>query len=340
MRPARWLAFVLASAATACRPTTSVIVPPPVTSKATPSVATPVASTVDDLGSIVAALVPMYPGGAWIAVEDIGPAIDACEAAGWPATLPTDRAKAVAEQGIGARLQVVHTGGVTIVTVEGIDCTPGGDIEGPVASLGLHEAAPAGPPDPRVPEGLRDRIEGRPHLAVVGAKVSAGARLVEPTVIDVATAPRLRDALVRYATDFADARRKFCLEHGPSEQMPSEAMTAKAIPDAVRTATAHRIRSGDASLTFAVLDDPDVVFGCEGQDELVGVLLDDAGEVMHEIDSNNVIDVQWVMDLDGDGTQEALVDVHWMEDGRHHIDLLRHQENGWDHVALWRADTP
>lgn len=337
MRRTRWIAIASGLAAASCRVPPAVEPLPTAGAPTTTPEAVTDEAVADDLGVIAVALVPITAGGDAIAIEDVGPAIDACKAAGWPATLPLERAKAVPEQGIGARMQVVHPGGVAVVTVESIDCTPAGDIEGAIASLMVRDAAPAGEPEPG--SGIGE-FGGRPHLAVVGATVAATARLAGPPVIDIAATPTVRASLVRYATALASERRKTCTTEGSTDQLPSEDTTRKAIDPAVLAARAHTIRAAGASLTFAVLQDAAVVFGCHGQEELAGVLLDAAGNVLYEIDSNNSIELQWVMDLDGDGTQEALVDVHWMEDGMHEVDLLSHRSNGWDHTVLWSADTP
>jgi len=292
------------------------------------------------IGVIAVAIVPIAPGGAAIDIEDAGAAVAACEAAGWPATLPVERARAVAEHGIGSHATVVHPGGITTVTVAAIDCEAPGDIEGPVASLVLDAPAPEGPPDSRDPTAPRDGPPGRPHLAIVGASVAATARLVDPVPLDLAAAPAVRDALARYAADVAEERRHACEDRETTEGVPSEAAIARAIPEAVATAVVHPIRAGAQTLHFAVVQHPTIGFGCQGQEEQLGVLLDPKGEVLLELVSNNGIDLQWITDLDGDGTEEALVDMQWMEDGMHDIGLVHGEAATWERTIVWSADTP
>src|SRR5262245_30839927 len=85
---------------------------------------------VSPVGIIVGSLVPIPAGATAIDVEDRGPAIDACKAAGWPATLPNPIARALPQQGIGTHATVVHPGGLATVIVDGIECQAPGDIEG------------------------------------------------------------------------------------------------------------------------------------------------------------------------------------------------------------------
>lgn len=283
---------------------------------------------------------PIAAGGAAIDIEDAGASIDACEAAGWPAQLPIAQAQALPEHGIGSHAIVVHPGGLTTVTVAGIECQAPGDIEGPIASLDLQAAAPEGPPDPRVPADLRDRMPGRPHLAVLGATLASTAKLVEPVAIDLTGDHAVRDAITRYVTTAVAKRRATCVAQGLSEAMPTEAAVAKAIPEAVASAVVNPMRAGTRMLHFAVVSHPSVVFGCQGEEELLAVLLGPADEVLYEDFSNNGIELQWIMDLDGDDTDEALVDVTWMEDGMHDIGVLHRAGDTWTRAVLWAADTP
>lgn len=295
---------------------------------------------VPPIGVIVASIVPIAPGGVAIDIEDIGAPIDACKAAGWPATLPEAQARALPEHAIGSHAIVVHPGGNTEVTIAGIECQAPGDIDGPIASLDLLAAAPEGPPDPRIPAAMRGRFPGRPHLAVLGATVARDARLVEPVAIDLTTAPAVRDAVTRRAAAIAEARRAACVAEGVVEGVPDAAAIAQAIPEVVASANVTPIRDGARMLHFAVLQHPAVVFGCQGQQEQIGVLLDPAGDVLLELVSNNGIEVQWITDLDGDGVQEALVDMQWMEDGMHDVGVVHGDDAAWVRTIVWSADTP
>lgn len=298
-------------------------------------------ATLDTIDTIVAAIVPIVPGGAAIDIETPGAAIAACEAAGWPDRLPDATARGLPEQGVGSHAVVVHPGGITTVTVVGIECQAPGDIEGPVASLLLDAPAPAGPPDPRTPAAVRGGVPTRPHLAIVGADVAAEARLVDPVPLDLSGAATTREALTRYASDVAEERREACIERGSTEGVPSTAAITRAVPEAVASAVVHTLRAGDQALVFAVLQHEGIGFGCSGVEEQLGVLLDPKnGEVLLELTSNNGIELQWITDLDGDGIEEALVDMQWIEDGMHDIGVVHGQGSGWTNTIVWSAPTP
>jgi hypothetical protein len=115
------------------------------------------------------------------------------------------------------------------------------------------------------------------------------------------------------------------------------------IADAVQRARVHWIESPGQQIVLAVFEDPAITFGCySGQDPaIVAVLFDlDAGVDLLTIECNNTFEPQWAVDLDGDGAQEIVVDVTWLEDGGHAIKLLRRDATGWSEESLWAADGP
>lgn len=324
--------LVCVAALASCHEPAPTIVP----ATAAPSARPRASFEVSPLAVIVASLVPIVAGGTAIDIEDAGASIDACAAAGWPAQLPDATARALPRHGIGTHATVVHPGGLATVTVVGIECQAPGDIEGPIASLDLQAGAPAGPPDRMVPAG----VPGRPHLAVLGATVASTAKLVEPIAIDLSRNHDVSAALARYVGEAAAKRRATCEAQGLTDGVPTAAAVAKAIPEAVAHAVVVPMRAGTSTLHFAVVQHPSVVFACQGGEELLAVLLDPAGVPLFEESSNNGIELQWITDLDGDGTDEALVDITWMEDGMHDIGVLHRAGDTWTRAVLWSADTP
>ena len=290
------------------------------------------------LAAIVAGLVPMEPGGSSISREH-GAAVDACAAYEWPEILQPAVAAGLAETAVGSHATVVHAEGTTGVTIESIGCSPPDGILGTIAWLNLESPPPEGPTDPSVPEALRGLI-GRRHLAVFGATVTRTAKLVEPPVIDLRTSPALREIVLAHATRIAAARHEGCKGNGDPEARPTPAATAKALPAAVDGVRVHPVRSGDETLSFVVLGDTAITFDCYGRADDVAQLLDVDGEVLLDRETNNGIELQWLMDLDGDGVQEALVDSQQLEDGGHDIALWYFAGGTWTDATLWAAATP
>lgn len=278
---------------------------------------------------IVAAIVTFTAGGDAIAIEDVGPAVDACRTAGWPETLPVPIASGLRTTPIGAHVQVVNRDGTSDVTIAGIGCEAPGDIAGPIAWLLLATAAPEGTKDPRASVA----IGGPPHLAIVGAKVSGLAKLELPTPPESGAAERLRNGLVLAAAQVHADVVKRCVDAPASSPSTEEQRAALA---QVQLAA---LRDRGQTIAYAVLDDPALVPDCSGPLR-VGVLFDEQGHVLAQHDSSSTIELQWVFDLDADGTDEALVDQRWMEDGMHSILALHKSGDAWTTRTVWSADTP
>jgi hypothetical protein len=294
------------------------------------------------LAEIIAGLVPMSPGGEVIALADGGPAITACEQAAWPATLPEPIAAGLQRTPIGSHAVVVHPAGSTEVTVKAIECEAPGDIEGPIAYLRLLQPAPLGAAESREPAAARSGVPGRPHLAVVGAHLARDAALIDPVPVALRdpSAQPLREQLLLRAAEVVAVRRERCEELGESRGVPSAKQLAAALPRAIDAAIVHRILAPAGALAFAVLQHPSLTFDCAGGSTSVGLLLDPDGHAVFELESSAAVELQWLTDLDGDGNQEAVVDVTWMEDGMHDIVLVHRSGQAWRQSVLWSAATP
>jgi hypothetical protein len=182
-----------------------------------------------------------------------------------------------------------------------------------------------------------------PYLAFTGVTPHAEARLAAPVAYDwrPPAGRRAREVLNGFAQMQARTRVLAC-EQSDGGAKPREP-TPKTIDEAVRRAGVRWIEAPDQQVVFAVIEDPAITFGCiEGQEpSIVGALVDlDAGVELLSFESNNTLEPQWVVDLDGDGAQEILVDVTWLEDGGHAIKLVRRTSAGWGEVSLWASESP
>jgi len=285
--------------------------------------------TISPHADIVAAIVPFTAGGDAIPIEDVGPAVDACRGAGWPETLPTAIASGLRTTPIGAHVQVVNRDGASDVAIDGIGCEAPGDIAGPIAWLLLATPAPEGTKDPRASVA----IGGPPHLAIIGAKVSGLAKLQLPASPEGGAAERLRNGLVVAAAEVHADIVKRCVD------TPVSSPSAEVQRAALAKVQLAALRDRGHTIAYAVLDDPALVPDCQGPLQ-VGVLFDEAGRVLAQHDSSSTIELQWVFDLDGDGTDETLVDQRWMEDGMHSILVVHTSGDAWATRTVWSADTP
>lgn len=333
----RIFAIVLCAA---CRPTPTPMVTPEVPDNATTATVTP--RKASPFGEILAALVPVTPGTTWIP-SYTGDALRVCESLRYPESLPGDAAATVTDHPPGSKVTIVHVGGNTEVEIVAIGCEPPGDIEPAIANLELRSAAPEGPPDPRLPESMRGRLPGRPHLAVVGADVASTATLVDPVPVDMrgAAAKPWREIIGTWVGDRAHAELDACTGSGDPAERPSHAEIDAALPAAVQAADVHLLRDGEDVVAFAVVHDDDVSFDCYGQGIALAMLFDARGDLLYDETSNNGIELMWQMDLDGNGIDEALLDVHQLEDGGHQIVLLHELGiDAWDDVVIWSSASP
>jgi hypothetical protein len=296
------------------------------------------------LAAIIGGLVLTSAGGVAIGIEDVGPAVDACEAAGWPAELPVAIAAAVAKTPVGSHAIVVHPAGSTTVTVAGIECQAPGDIEGPIAYLRLVTPPPTGPPDPRA-STTTPGLGAREHLAVIGATVAATTRLVDPLPLALGQPQHAaRRAMVgTHVTAIAEARGEACQAQWEADEAaarPSAVASTAAVTAAIEGAAVHELHHGEETLLFAVIGHEQITFDCNGGVDTLALLLDARGELLLELETNNGIELDWLVDLDGDGIDEAVVDMTSMEDGMHSKVVLHREGEGWTSTTLWSADTP
>jgi hypothetical protein len=56
--------------------------------------------------------------------------------------------------------------------------------------------------------------------------------------------------------------------------------------------------------------------------------------------TNNGVVLDWVVDLDGDGRDEAVLHRRWLEDGMEEIHLLVEEGRAWDARTLYVSDSP
>jgi hypothetical protein len=346
---ARTLTFSLSCACTAActRP-----VPPPSdppspspSAPAETAAAPPTADeTTSPLATIIAALVLTSPGAVAIAIEDAGPAIDACEAAHWPAELPEAIAATIEATPAGSHATVVHPAGNTTATIAGIECQAPSEGEAPIAYLRLDAPPPEGPPDPRAHPKIPS-LGAREHLGVLGAKVAPTARLIDPVPLAL-THPResaRREHLAARLKAIAQARAEGCQARWDADEdahRPTEIGSAASVKVAIEEASAYELRSGEATLMLAVIANGDLTFDCTGLVETVALLLDANGDVVFELATNNSIELDWITDLDGDGIDEAMVDLTWLEDGMHEITLLHPEGDTWTSTTLWASEVP
>lgn len=346
---ARTLTLSLSCACTAActRPVPPPIAPPgpSPTTAADPVVAPPPADeATSPLAAIIAGLVLTTPAAEAIAIEDAGPAVDACEAAGWPAELPEAIAAAIEATPLGSRATVVHPAGNTTATIAGIECQAPSEGEGPIAYLRLDPPPPQGPPDPRAHPEI-PTLGAREHLGVLGANVAPTARLVDPVKIALTRPQEVtrREHLAAHLRAIAQARAEDCQARWDASEgshRPTEIGSNGSVKVAIEEGPAYELRSGDATLMLAVVANGALTFECSGLVETVALLLDANGEVVFELATNNGIELDWLTDLDGDGTDEAMLDLTWLEDGMHEIALLHRDGDTWTTTTLWASEVP
>lgn len=339
------IACACACAAACARSRPTPIEPPkPRTAADTTVVAPPSSGAASPLAAILAGLVLTSPGGVAIAIEDVGPAVDACEAAGWPPELPEEIARAIDETPVGSHAMVVHPEGNTTVTIAGIECQARSEGEEPIAYLRLDAPPPEGPPDPRE-HPTSPGLGQREHLGVLGATVAATTRLVDPVplAIDRPQEAARREQLGARLSELARSRGEDCQAQWEADEdahRPVAIGSAAAVKAAIEHAEVYELRSGEATLLFAMILDEQITFGCSGLVETVALLLDPNGEILLELSTNNRIELDWLTDLDGDGIDEAMLDLTWLEDGMHEIRLLHRAGDAWDSKLLWASEVP
>lgn len=273
---------------------------------------------------IVGSVKLFEPGLRSFPVADHGPAIEACADADWPAELPPSIAVGIAH----APVTIVNREGATTVTFAGVGCeAPDEDLYGAVAHLRFAEALAGGPGE------AADRISGRSYLAVIGATPSPTARLRDPELLAGAAAEPFRTGLRARAPAIAAMYRDRCTR-------PVTAASPEVMAAAVDATPLFGVRAGENMVAFAQLSHPAITTDCGDGAEAFAVLIDIHGAVLLEIEASARIGLQWVVDLDGDGVDEALVDVHFSEDGGREIGLMQRDDGTWTNLRVWAAETP
>lgn len=263
---------------------------------------------------------------------------DECEREGYPASLSEQAAAELGDAAPGKPVVIVHDEGQTRAAVVGVGCREAEEYEAGATILELSHPAGRIPDD--VPPGLIMYIP--PYLAFVGVQPSPQAILSSPLPLERGPDEdaAFRAAIQSAAKRISGTRAAICLKEAEFSE--------SAVPQPDRTAEAAdraktwQIQAPSPTL-WVLFNDPAVTFGCdpEYEPELVGVLIDVATNTsVLAVQSNSTVELQWATDLDGDGTQEALLDVTWLEDGGHMVSLIHRGEKGWELTTLYAADGP
>jgi hypothetical protein len=253
-------------------------------------------------------------------------AMASCKQLGFPTTLPADvagRAEALAP---GAGLTFVDRDGATPIVVRELGCTSPGEFDPPTvivhfdASRSLHTR----------PRSARAMQRAPTELVVAGA-VHPDARLRAPEAIDLA-APAAAD--VRAAVEESVELGLSCMS-GDSPERDEEAALAWA-KSVVATSSASWVSSRPHRLVFVIFDD-----ACPEDPQSIGLLVDPESVTTEaETRASEGIDIDAIVDLDGDGIDEVLLHLTQMEDGGEDLELLVASDGKWDSVRLWSAETP
>jgi hypothetical protein len=306
-----------------CRPAEPPSPPKPSNEDSRPTApAEPTRLRVDDI-------VIVRPGTKYAMIPDPN---EVCDRHGYPETLPAARAAELGRAAPGSPVTIVHPEGRTVARIVEAGCDePTEDDEG---GAWVAFDKPAGP----VPAGLREleKLALPPYLALVGAVAHDDARLVELAPFDVQQpgGERARRVLAEFALATAIAPQEDCEPRG----RPGRAE----IDDAVRQASVGRVQAAGQQVVFVVLEHPAITSTCEEDEpEIVAALLDlDTGAALLTLQSNNGIAPIWILDVDGDATQELLVEVAYKEDDARALALLYRGGEGWEETDLWLSPAP
>jgi hypothetical protein len=296
-----------------------------------------------DLDTIVQHLAPCNPWGDTFGLEHRSWTADAhasCETMGFPERLPASASERAGPIAPGAVVTIVHPEGATPVVVRELGCRAYEDHEylADLVLLDFTSPTPLPVPWPEPP------LDNRPprFLAVLG-NVHPDARLRQPIAIDFASPEgRIVKNAVERAIPMADALGR-CVDTGE----PSTTVEAT-VNRRVASAHAWWVDARPHRLVFVQLECP----SDDDDDDQFAMLLDPAAEdpsipvidtlrdTQRVMSSNAGIGLDWLVDLDGDGTDELIVDVRWLEDGGESLRLLYWSEDVWTEVNLWTAMTP
>jgi hypothetical protein len=257
-----------------------------------------------------------------------GPAHDACASLGFPARLPAGPASAAGPLAPGSTLTVVHREGATPVVIRELECVAGEEFDAASVQIHFESVRP-------IAESPSAGQQGRsaPMELVVAAPVHPDARLREPEAIALASSEsaQLRRALETAIVDEATE----CNDDDEPAKL-AEAAARTWAKERVAKAHAWWIAADERRLMFAVFEQD-----CPSRPEIFGRLVDpESGTSLLAESASADISIDAVVDLDGDGTDELLVDIAWMEDGGEDLVLLYLKGGKWTRQDLWSAITP
>ncbi len=333
------LSVVVGLGAVSCRPAPvspppSAEAPPRVEPEPSPKPAAAEAAR-PSLAGLIAQIVLVRPSSTIVELEYVD---EICEREGFPETLSDAAAAELEDAKPGSPVTIVHEQGQTVALVASAGCQEEEEYVAESATL-LTLDRPAGPKGSASPVEL---ALGAPNVAFVGTAPSADARLdsPRPLVWKSALGERVRGLVQERVGTIVARRTKQCGEEIAEGDIRPP--TAAATEAAVQSVEAWQL-DAPTPVVWVLLEHPAITFTCYAEDDAdaVGLLIDvNAGTDMVMVESNNGVELQWVTDLDGDGTQEGLVDVHWLEDGGHEIILLSDDGSGWGETSLYAFDGP
>jgi hypothetical protein len=331
------VAFIAALAALSCRPAPTITAPPaePASVQVESEAEGPPRAEAPVLSELLADMVLVQQESTVVELEFFD---EVCSREGFPETLTDAAAAELGDAKPGSLVTIVHDEGQISARVASAGCQEAEEYVAESATL-LTLDQPAGhvSGSSHIPRMLLP-----PNLAFVGSRPSASARLEAPRPMawESPLGKRVHDLVSARVDEIVVNRTEACREEIDEGEM--HAPTAAAAQAAIGRLTAWHVAAA-SPVVWVLIEDPAITFTCYSADEFesVGVLIDvDTGLEVAEFESNNGVELVWVTDIDGDGTQEGLVDVQWLEDGGHEIILLRHDDEGWGEVSLYSFDGP
>ncbi len=265
---------------------------------------------------VIAALELVGPGGDEVWLDD-GPAVRACEKAGFAEALPAAMASQLGPLSAGARLSIVHPAGVAEPNVVTVRCqAPEQPEESGWAALVLSSSVP--------PRAEAYGLASESYVMVAGLRVNPNAKLHLPTPTTEVDAA-MRATLLGLAEDETTHLADECADESATNE-PTPPLTDAALQDLALRPVAGR----DGTFTFASF----AVERCE-QGAVFGVLLDPEGDVAERWSSNADVAVLWITDLDGDGDEEIGLHTSWLEDGMEEIEVVYRHDGLWHTRMLY-----
>ena len=287
--------------------------------------AAPTAAAADSLTDLLHSLVLYFPGSGDVVVDHVD---EVCEREGYPKELSAKAAADLGDMAPGETVVVVHPDGQTRAKIVAAGCSAPEEYVPAATHLTI---------DP--PVGESSSMYARPYLAFIGATPHPDATLRPATPGTYSMQGLSRT--VEHAFAFAEARVAECRRDEDAPALPEP--TLDSVGAALNTSTPITINSADQKLLFTVISHQAITPVCyENEDpDLIGVLFDlEAPDPLLTFQTNNGIEPQWLTDLDGDATEELILDLTWLEDGGQIIYALHRTAQKWDHYPLYEADGP